>query len=564
MHKGFLVPTLEGLRFVMPSHRPFITQRMKTSIARNLLSLANARAFLAGAALLTGANLSAQSTNLVSSTTFDAEAGVPWSYGYYYGDPNGLGLYELQHSYYDLNDFDLTNGYYRFAFDLASLTGTVGYGTGTGAPLFGASSDPSAYVSGDRGNYIFTFDARVEGLEPDQTGNGEMQVQFYLPPLPDQTEARKILHVNLPFAPTAEWQTFSFTLDQGALSGDSNEPSFETNHTSIVDTRFNVNFHEPHTRFGYDSDNVLYVDNVNLEVVDKPVVPPVETFPVTMAEWNFDDKPAWYQYNYGWVAEGGEPLIVTADNNPNGTVPNELGKDGTSGWFLNVDNSAYAFGAPAWAGAGTGGAGPIDVSLLDSPELADYRVTFDARVQGLAPERTTGTSALLQLFADTPDDTVQPADANTDGDAVVQLNFPIAAVNTDWQTYSFLFSKGSVGGGSEELFAQHLAAITGFRTQWQIENATSLNDWGYDAENTLIIDNFKLERMYPVDGTGPQLNAAYDNGQLVLTWNTPPDATITLQSSATVDGEYTEVVGATSGHTVDTTATARFFRLVQE
>ena len=229
-----------------------------------------------------------------------------------------------------------------------------------------------------------------------------------------------------------------------------------------------------------------------------------------------------------------------------------------------MDNSAYAAGAPGWAGAGTGGAGPLDLTLLDSPELADYRVSFDARVQGLAPERTSGTSALLQLFADTPDDTIQPADANTDGDVLVHLNFPIAQVNTDWQTYSFLLSKGSVGAGSKELFAQHLAAITGFRTQWQIENATSLNDWGYDSENTLIIDNFKLERMYPVDGAGPQLNAAYNNGELVLTWNTPPDTAIKLQSSATVDGEYTEVVGATSGHTVDTTGTTRFFRLVQE
>ena len=123
-------------------------------------------------------------------------------------------------------------------------------------------------------------------------------------------------------------------------------------------------------------------------------------------------------------------------------------------------------------------------------------------------------------------------------------------MNNDWQTYSFHLSKGSVGGGSKEQFAQYLEAITGFRTQWQIENATSLNEWGYDAENTLIIDNFKLERLYPVEATGLELNAAYNNGQLVLTWNTPAGATVKLQSSPTVNGEYTEVVGATSGYTV--------------
>ena len=78
--------------------------KMKTSTALNLFSRAKARAFLAGAALLIGVNVSAQSTNLISNTTFDAEAGVPWSYGYYYGN-NGLGTYELQHSYYDPEDF---------------------------------------------------------------------------------------------------------------------------------------------------------------------------------------------------------------------------------------------------------------------------------------------------------------------------------------------------------------------------------------------------------------------------------------------------------------------------
>jgi hypothetical protein len=88
-------------------------------------------------------------------------------------------------------------------------------------------------------------------------------------------------------------------------------------------------------------------------------------------------------------------------------------------------------------------------------------------------------------------------------------------VNADWQTYSFLLSKGNIGNGSKAQFAEHLAAITGMRTQWQIENATELAVLGYDAENNLVIDNFKLERLYPVE-EGLSLNAARESSQLGL------------------------------------------------
>lgn len=532
-------------------------------MARNIRSAANAVAFLAGVTLLGGISSSAQSTNLISQTTFDPEAASPWGYGYFYGNRDGeteLGSQEHNRAYYLPEDTEMTNAMWLYSFDLTDLAGRSGYGTGTGGPLF--LTDPAAFVSGDRSNYILTFDARAEGLKAGQTSaNAQMELQFYSP---GETQPVKTIQVNLPFAPTAEWKTYSFTLNQGSLSGDSNEPMFETNHTATSELRFNINFHEPHPAFDYDAGNALYLDNVKLEVVAVPTAPPVETTPVTMAEWNFDDKTVWYEYHYGWVAEQGEPLVVTAGNNANGTLTNELGTDASSAWFLNIDNSAYASTTvPAWAGAGTGGGGPIDLELLDSGKLADYRVTFDARVLGLAPERTTGTSGLLQFFLDTPDDTLQPADENTDGDVAVQLNFPIPALNADWQTYSFLLSKGNVGTGSEAQFAQLLDAITGMRTQWQIENAADAAVWGYDAENTLVIDNFKLERLYAAEAGGPRLNVAHENGRLILTWNTPAGSNFKLQSATSVDGPYTDVAGASSGYSVETSGTAQFFRLVQ-
>jgi hypothetical protein len=127
-----------------------------------------------------------------------------------------------------------------------------------------------------------------------------------------------------------------------------------------------------------------------------------------------------------------------------------------------------------------------------------------------------------------------------------------------------LLSKANVGDGSKDLFTQHHAAISGFRTQWQIENIASEGDWGFDTDNTLVIDNFKLERLIPV-GAEPTLNMAQSDDQLVLTWTTPQGSSIRLQSTADLGGQWTDVTGATSGHTVDTTSgTIQFFRLVQE
>jgi hypothetical protein len=198
----------------------------------------------------------------------------------------------------------------------------------------------------------------------------------------------------------------------------------------------------------------------------------------------------------------------------------------------------------------------------DSPDLALYRVSFDARVEGLAPDRTN-SSAVVQLHMYSADDTITPADEDTTADFIVRLDIPIAQVSSNWQSYTGLLSKANVGGGSKALFAEHHAAISGFRTQWQIENIASESEWGFDAENMLIIDNFKLERLVPI-GSQPSISAARENGQLVLTWSTPNGSTVQLQSTSSITGEWQDVTGATSGHAVETEGTMQFFRLVQE
>src|SRR5205085_3888967 len=118
-------------------------------------------------------------------------------------------------------------------------------------------------------------------------------------------------------------------------------------------------------------------------------------------------------------------------------------------------------------------------------------------------------------------------DGNTDTDTLTQLNLPIAGLTTEWKTYSLLFSKGSVGGGSKENFATLFNKVSELRTQWQIENAASFNDWGYDADNALVIDNIKIERGF----TGLQpFTFAREGNELVLTWTPASTGTTKLQA----------------------------------
>lgn len=497
-------------------------------------------------------------TNLISETTFDAAAPSAWGYGYFYGD-SALGYQYHTREHYEPEDWEMTNAMWRLSFDLTALQGMTGYGVGGGGPLFRADTDPALLVSTNRENYIISFDARVEDLAEGQTSaNGEMQVQFYYQN--ENEEEAKSLQVNLPFQPTEEWQRFTFDLSEGTLGDNTTEEEFVARLAETTDIRFNVNFHDPHNAFGYDGwtpENVFLLDNVQLEVVDKPAETPLPTFGVPMAEWNFDDQVADYEYHYGWSQNEVQP-IVTAGNNAGGNDPNTLGTDESSGWFLTIDSTDFTWNPPQWAGAGTGGAGAVDYSLFDSPELDSYRVTFDARVSGLAAD-TESSAGVLQLFLDTPDDTLAPADENTDADNIIRVDFPISRATPEWQTYSYVFSKGNVGGGSEENFNSLHGLISGLRTQWQIENASSITDWGYDMDNTLVIDNFKLERLY----TGiAEINATRSGDEVALTWSGPE--TVTLQEAATVEGPYADVAGATSGYTTQMTGEARFFRLVQD
>jgi hypothetical protein len=518
---------------------------------RNLFQKAAA---LLGAALAAGA-LQAQTvtTNLLSETTFDPMAPAGWGYGYFYGN-NGLGFYEYQAQYYLPEDVDMTNGMLHFTFDLTDLAGTAGYGAGTGGPLYRSPDlDPAAFASTNRDDYIFAFDARALGLDPAQTSaNAEMQVQlYYLDEESGQTV--KSLQVNLPFAPTAEWKRFTFNLGEGNLGDNTTDAEFARRATITSEVRFNVNFHEPHNAFGYDAENVLELDNARLEVVSKPAEEPVLMTGVPLADWNFDDRLVWNEYHYEW-SQNDAHMIIMAENNAGGNAPNTWGVNGSSGWAVSFDNTELGNNPPQWAGGGSGGSGDVDYSHFSTGDLALYRVTFDAKVAGL--NERTNTTGVLQLFLDAPDDTLEPADENADADLMVRLDFQIGGVSAEWQTFSYLLSKGGAGLGSKANFTNYFSKFSDLRTQWQVENTASFADWGYDADNMLIVDNFKLERLYA--GVG-RLEVQRNGNDLVLIWSAA--TSVKLQESSTIDGQFNDVAGAASGYTTPISGSARFFRL---
>jgi hypothetical protein len=360
-----------------------------------------------------------------------------------------------------------------------------------------------------------------------------MQVQIYA--------GAKILQKNLVYNPGSNWAHFAFSLDDGSFADGTTAATFTNGLASISDIRFNVNVHMPHGEFGWDDYNVILVDNMKLSVVQfsGPPPPPPPQVAFTMLDWNMDDKPLWYTYGgYAWSQNSFVPLVTYATNQSDMTG---FGTGGSNAWWIQMDNSLLADpNTPQWAGGGTGGGGPVDFSLFNTADIKAYRLSFDARVQGLTAD--ISTTCALQVFLD-----------STNGN--LRLDFPVTA-GSNWTHISYLLNQGSAGIGSKSAFATNYATYTELRLQWQIENATSA-DWGFDADNGFIVDNIKLERL--VVGC-PPLVVSTSGTNIVVTWSQPSSGTAKLQSATTVNGTYSDVGGASSPYVTPIAGGPKYFR----
>jgi hypothetical protein len=507
----------------------------------------------------------ADETNVVYYTDFEynEELGNPgrpaWNpYSYNY---NGVSSWQSADANF-LELPDQTNTLLNFTFDNTSVqgeAGATGYGEGFGGAVK-FLTDVSAMASTNRSDYIFEFDARVEGLLPGvNAASGEFQVRFNTPddtvqPPDSNTGRDTILQVNYGFQPGSNWTHYVFTLDQGGI-GAGSDKSFALYLSSIDEPGFGVNFHTPDVQFGFDADNVVMVDNFKLSVVVKSNAPPVPKYEVTIIDWNFDDKGLWYSWGSGTGGWAANDLRATWSVSHNEAG---VGVDGSAAYKMGMDNTVFADNPPGWAGGNTGGGGPGTYTYFDSPDLADYVVSFDAKVEGLAPETLVTSGALLQLSVNAPDDTLLPADSNTGNDQLVRLDIGIPDLETNWQHFAFALSKASLSGGTQkQTFATNYSKVNEVSFQMQILNAQSQGDWGYDADNVVLMDNFKIQRVYV--GLSP-VGITKTEAGLTVTWSNPTTGTVKLLSAPSVTGQWTEVPNATSPYLVQTEGGARYFR----
>ena len=499
-------------------------------------------------------------TNQITFTDFD-NTSVSWSYGYFYswnvpGTPPEPGTWLVDKNYTDAF-IDPTNGPICLSYTFTNApyqgpveTNSAGYGTGFGFPL-SWGYDPAIFSSTDLADYLFSFDARVAGLAPGQSSAScEIQPMIFA--------GGKILQKNIGYTAGTNWAHFTFTLADGGFADGTTYASFTNGQASVSELRVGHNNHMPHDAFGWDDYNAVLLDNLKLEVRQyagpPPPPPPTVSFPIL--DWNMDDKPMWYTYGgYSWSQNSYLP-IFTYDGAAAG-----YGVSGGNAWILQMDNSALAPpNTPQWAGGGTGGGGPVNFSQFDTADLGAYRFTCDVRMEGINlgnPDKTNTTCA-MQLFLDAPDDTLQPPDANTDPDLMVRLDFPITA-GTNVEHLSFLLKSGTPGAGAKANFTSHYNTIVGLRTQWQIENANSGADWEFDANNALVVDNLKLDRIYPAC---PPLTITRSGNDVVLSWGTLNAVGYAkVQRAANLTGPYLDVPGATNSPvTLPAASASGYFR----
>lgn len=535
-------------------------------------------ATLTALAASTQTSTAAITTNVLSNTshepavyndmgdlvTPDGRPRWTWGYNYSWGWPDGQApnINATVDTFWMDPPEDPTNTVSRTTFDTAPWanppTGS-GFGQGFGGAMNWNLYDPATVWSTNRAHYILSFDAKVEGLlEGINQLNMEMQTRFDSPddtlqPADGNTDGDTLLQVNRTVQVGSNWTHFAYTLDEGSI-GSGSEANVATFGTLINGLSYGVNVHMPQEAFGYDSENFVYVDNIKLEMIVDTNAPaaqvPLET--LTISDWNFDDRDIWYSYSYPYTASGTPPGVFGDYHAPG------YGVGGSNAWILRLTNSIYITEPlPAWAGVGTGGGGPMDASLLSTPDLSKYRITFSSRVYGLATD-TTETTLRLQLFIRAPDDTLQPADANTGEDDLIRLDFNVPA-STNWTTTSYLLSAGSVGGGSKANLTNHLSKVVDWRPQWQIENPASQAAWGYDDDNMLVIDDVKLERLVPA---APRPTITRQGSEIEIRWTAPEGGTVKLQSATSLSGTYTDVPNASNPYRTQITGDQRFFRTV--
>jgi hypothetical protein len=288
------------------------------------------------------------------------------------------------------------------------------------------------------------------------------------------------------------------------------------------------------------------------------VVSNTPTPTVEQAIWqaNFDTTfPNAGGYGFSYRDSNLTPASFSVSTNQAGGV------GGSASLECAVNLSSYSASPPAsYSGFGVGVTEqPVPVSLR-SPSPSAYRLYMAAKVGGTsAGVASVPASVDINFFTST----------NGQLQQIYDLNGTMTLSNT-WQSFVFDGSSNLTVAtwltGAQALFNLYHTNIVKMEVQITVAgNPNVATEFGYDANNTVDIDNVRVVQLVP--GLAP-LTVVQTSGQTKVMWADPTAAgTAQLQSATNVAGPYLDVAGASSAaaaspYTVPPGSTRQFFRTV--
>jgi hypothetical protein len=520
-----------------------------------------------------------QTTNIILQTDFDGGAGegnynnnYRYSYagssaggvnvGYDGGITEGMGVggtfANWVSPWYSLMPTDAN----WYSPSLAYVYAGVGCGTLFGGPM--TPITPTAVTS----SFILSADVKVTGLLP-----GVTTVNVYLPKVQFMSGAAVIfdftgdvgqvgsdfVHIALPLS----------SLSYGGENGAATHPVSDLTNAAVVGSidGFTIAFSvkdqfvgtiggDPliSPPFGFTDTGTLVVDNIQLIQTGNTVPTPIQE--KLIAQINFDDHPAVTNTAYSFSDVGSIPTVAVVGN---------TGVGGSKGLQTTADCTAWATTPPtSYSGWGANSLALTPYTLTSSSK-SSYRLYVTAKAGGFLSGVTSGSGALSLQFM-VPDGTIGAPDGNAD--VVFELQ-PSVTLTSDFQT--FVFDGSSMAsvpynGGSQALFNQYISQVSAVGVLAQAAGDTGATPavWGYDANNTVTVDNLKVVEL--VAGL-PDVSVVSSNNEVKVYWSDPvTGGAAQLQSSTNAAGPYLDVSGAASGaaspYTVPAGTAQAFFRTI--
>jgi hypothetical protein len=523
----------------------------------------------------------AQTTNIILQTDFDGDAGegnFNSNYGYCVagssagsvaanysgGITAGVGVGGTTANLISPDYTQLPSDPNWTSSSLSYVYAVAGNGTQFGAPM--TAITPTAVL----GSFILSADLQLSGLLPSLTSADVTisKVQFF-------DSGNNVI--------------FDFTGDAGSIgsnfvhlaiplsslnyAGDATHPVTDFTNAAVVGSiaSFTIEFAVEglpvgviggsgnnliSPPFGFTSTGSLVVDNIELIQTGNTVPTPMQEQLIWQA--NFDNtfpNGGIYGFHYRDGTDNASGILST-------NVGGGLG--GGNSLEYTVDLSSWSSTPPvAYSGFGVGATeSPLPV-VLTSANIASYRVYVSAKAGGLLGGASTNIPGVLDLLFSVPPGSESPPNASSA--VVLDLN-PTLTLTTNWQSYVFdNMAIGVNNGGSQALFNEYVSKVNQLQVQVVAQGSPNVaTQFGYDADNTVDIDNIKVVQLVP--GLPPVFVTRLA-GQVKIYWTDPTTGgSAQLQSSTNVTGPYLNVPGATSGatspYTVPSGATQQFFKTV--